>query len=120
MCTIFYVFRILYCFIAKSLFYAIYAVLSRNLFCRNLHAFAWRKIVPVEKNDKYQVCFQDVYMQYTMQNNAVAAAHVSHCTKCWTFDCRIVLQSILPLVIAKNKRPLNLAMAVSRCKRNPQ
>ena len=58
-------------------------------------------------------------VQY-MQNNAEASTHVSHCTKCETFDCRIVLQSILPLVIAKNKRPLNLAMAVSRCKRNPQ
>ena len=45
--------RILYCFVAKSLFYAIYAVLSRNLFCRYLRALAWRKIeqqiLPVEK-----------------------------------------------------------------------
>ena len=38
--------RILCCFIAKFLFYAIYAVLSRNLFCRNLRALAWRKIGP--------------------------------------------------------------------------
>ena len=41
-------------------FVAFYAVLSRNLFCHNLRAFAWSKIepkiVPVEKNDKYQVC----------------------------------------------------------------
>ena len=45
--------RILYCFVAKSLFYAIYAVLSRNLFCRDSRALAWRKIeqkiLPVEK-----------------------------------------------------------------------
>ena len=38
--------RILCCFVAKSLFYAIYAVLSRNLFCRYLRALAWRKIEP--------------------------------------------------------------------------
>ena len=38
--------RILCCFIAKFLFYAIYAVLSRNLFCRDLRALAWRKIGP--------------------------------------------------------------------------
>ena len=38
--------RILCCFVAKSLFYAIYAVLSRNLFCRYLRALAWRKIGP--------------------------------------------------------------------------
>ena len=38
--------RILCCFIAKFLFYAIYTVLSRNLFCRNLRALAWRKIGP--------------------------------------------------------------------------
>ena len=37
---------ILCCFVAKSLFYAIYAVLSRNLFCRDLCALAWRKIGP--------------------------------------------------------------------------
>ena len=36
--------RILCCFVAKSLFYAIYAVLSRNLFCRYLRALAWRKV----------------------------------------------------------------------------
>ena len=40
--------------VAKSLFYAIYAVLSRNLFCPDLRAFAWRKIgskfLSVEKN----------------------------------------------------------------------
>ena len=38
--------RILCCFIAKFLFYAIYAVLSQNLFCRDLRALAWRKIGP--------------------------------------------------------------------------
>ena len=38
--------RILCCFIAKFLFYAIYAVLLRNLFCRDLRALAWRKIGP--------------------------------------------------------------------------
>ena len=38
--------RVLCCFVAKSLFYAIYAVLSRNLFCRYLRALAWRKIGP--------------------------------------------------------------------------
>ena len=37
---------ILCCFIAKFLFYTIYAVLSRNLFCRDLRALAWRKIGP--------------------------------------------------------------------------
>ena len=37
---------ILCCFIAKFLFYTIYAVLSRNLFCRDLRALAWRKIEP--------------------------------------------------------------------------
>ena len=49
--------RILCCFIAKFLFYAIYAVLSRNLFCRDLRTFVWRKIEPkiasVEK--KWQI-----------------------------------------------------------------
>ena len=38
--------RILCCFVAKSLFYASYAVLSQNLFCRYLRALAWRKIEP--------------------------------------------------------------------------
>ena len=46
-------------FCCKICFVAIYAVLSRNLFCRDLRAFVWRKIepkiVPVEKKDKYQV-----------------------------------------------------------------
>ena len=32
--------------VAKSLFYANYGVLSRNLFCRYLRALAWRKIEP--------------------------------------------------------------------------
>ena len=36
--------RILCCFVTKSLFYAIYAVLSQNLFCRYLRALAWRKL----------------------------------------------------------------------------
>ena len=39
-------------------FFAIYAVLLTNLFCRNLLAFVRKieqKIVPVEKNDKYHV-----------------------------------------------------------------
>ena len=45
-CTIFDVLLHLCCFDAKSLFYAIYAVLSRNLFCRYLRALAWRKIEP--------------------------------------------------------------------------
>ena len=48
--------RILCCFVAKSLFYA---VLSQNLYCRYLRALAWRnigpKILSVEKKDKYQV-----------------------------------------------------------------
>ena len=52
----------LWCFIAlngsKISFVAIYAVLSR-IFCRDLPAFVWRKImskiVCVEKKDKYQV-----------------------------------------------------------------
>ena len=47
----------LFCY--KICFVAIYAVLSRNLFCRDLRPFVWRKIepkiVPVEKKDKYQV-----------------------------------------------------------------
>ena len=51
--------RILCCFVAKSLFYAIYAVLSRNLFCRYLRALAWRKLGQKfclwRKKDKYQV-----------------------------------------------------------------
>ena len=38
--------RILCCFVAKSFFYVIYAVLSRNLFCRGLRALTWRKIEP--------------------------------------------------------------------------
>ena len=40
-------------------FFPDYAVLSQNLFCRDLRAFVWRKIEPkivlVEKKDKYQV-----------------------------------------------------------------
>ena len=35
--------------------------MSQNHFCRDLRAFAWKKIkakiVQVEKNDKYEVCF---------------------------------------------------------------
>ena len=46
-------------FCCKISFVAIYAVLSRNLFCCDLRAFVWRKVepkvVPVEKKDKYQV-----------------------------------------------------------------
>ena len=38
--------RILCCFVAKSFFYVIYAVLSRNLFCRGLRALTWSKIEP--------------------------------------------------------------------------
>ena len=54
MCTIFDVLsHFLCCFVANSLFYAIYAVLSHNLFCRNLRTLAWRKngpnILSVEK-----------------------------------------------------------------------
>ena len=32
------------CFVSKSVCVAIYAVLSRNQFCRDLRVFAWRKI----------------------------------------------------------------------------
>ena len=44
----------------QNLLFAIYAVFfPQNLFCRDLRAFAWRKnepkLVPMEKNDKYQV-----------------------------------------------------------------
>ena len=50
------------CFVAKSLFYAIYAVLSRNLFCRYLRALAWGKLRQKfclwRKKDKYQVCMR--------------------------------------------------------------
>ena len=46
-------------FCRKICFVAIYAVLSRNLFGRDLLAFAWRKIEPkilsVEKKDKHEV-----------------------------------------------------------------
>ena len=46
-----------YCY--KIIFFAIYAILSRNLLCRDLRSFVWRKIYPkialVEKNDKYEV-----------------------------------------------------------------
>ena len=51
------------CFVAKSVNFAIYTVLSQNLFCRDLRAFAWRKIdqkiVPVEK--KGQISCMYVY-----------------------------------------------------------
>ena len=51
--------RILQYFVAKSVLVVIFAVLLRNLFWYDLRAFAWRKIkpkiVPVEKNDKYEV-----------------------------------------------------------------
>ena len=33
-------------FCCKICFVAIYAVLSRNLFCRDLRAFVWRKVEP--------------------------------------------------------------------------
>ena len=46
-------------FSCKICFVTIYAVLSQNLFCRDLRAFVWRKVEPkivlVEKKDKYQV-----------------------------------------------------------------
>ena len=50
---------ILHCFDGKFVFsLAIYAVLSQNQFC-DFRTFVWRKIlpkiVPVEKNDKYEV-----------------------------------------------------------------
>ena len=38
--------NVLCCLVANSLFYGIYAVLSQNLFCRDLRALAWRKIGP--------------------------------------------------------------------------
>ena len=47
-------------FCCKIGFILIYALLSQNLFCRNLRTFVWRKInqklSPWRKNDKYQVC----------------------------------------------------------------
>ena len=43
------------CFLLQNLCFAIYAVLSRNLFYSDLRAFAWRKIEP-KLNDKCQVC----------------------------------------------------------------
>ena len=33
-------------FCCKICFVAVYAVLSRNLFCRDLRAFVWRKVEP--------------------------------------------------------------------------
>ena len=48
--------RILRCFVAKSVVFAIYAVLLQDRLCRDLHTFVWGKIVPVEKKDKNQVC----------------------------------------------------------------
>merc|ERR1711894_627577 len=57
---------ILCCFVEESLFYAIYAVLSRNLFCRYYRALAWRKIEPkilsVEK--KGQISGMIAYLMY--------------------------------------------------------
>ena len=52
--------HILYCFVAKSLFYAIYAVLSRNLFCRDSRALVRgeklsKKFYLWRKRDKYEV-----------------------------------------------------------------
>ena len=59
MCTIYGVLLHFVLFFAKSVFYAINAVLSQNQFCWDSRAFVWRKfepkIVPVEKNDKYEV-----------------------------------------------------------------
>ena len=56
-----YIHVMLFCL--KIGFVVIYAVLLRNLFCRNLRTFVWRKIKPkieyVETNDKYRVCFEN-------------------------------------------------------------
>ena len=45
-------------FFAKSV---IHCLFCREIFCHNLRAFMWRKIEPkstfVEKNDKYEVCW---------------------------------------------------------------
>ena len=54
------------------------------LFCDDLHTFAWRnclpKIVPREKNDKYQVCSEDfclyVYVRSALaENQSQPACH---------------------------------------------
>ena len=49
--------RILWCFVAESLFYAIYAVLSRDLFLSRITRFGVEKIGPkiLRKKDKHQV-----------------------------------------------------------------
>ena len=53
MCTIYGILLHFAMFCCKIIFFASYAVLSRNLFLYDLRAFAWRKIepkiVPVEK-----------------------------------------------------------------------
>ena len=53
MCTIYGILLLFAMFCCKIIFFASYAVLSRNLFLYDLRAFAWRKIepkiVPVEK-----------------------------------------------------------------------
>ena len=68
--------RILCCFVAKSLFYAIYAVLSRNLFCRYLSALAWRKIEPkilsVDKKGQISGMVVGLFLQYCFQANISA------------------------------------------------
>ena len=49
MCTIYGVLSHFTIFCCTIIFFAIYAVLSRNQFWYDLRAFAWRKIVPLEK-----------------------------------------------------------------------
>ena len=59
MCTIYGVLSHFTIFCFKISFFAIYAVLSGNLFWYDLRAFAWRKLSqklgPWRKNDKYEV-----------------------------------------------------------------
>ena len=57
------------------IFFAIYAVLSRNLICRNLRAFVWRKIEPrivsVEKNRQISGMISDTLSVSLQFNYAV-------------------------------------------------
>ena len=59
-------------FCCKIDFVTIYALLSENLFCRDLRTFVWRKIEPkiasVEKNDKYQVWVKWMMMDQSFQS----------------------------------------------------
>ena len=61
-------------FCCKITFATIYALLSRNIFCRDLRTFVWRKNYQKNacmwrKNDKYQVCtFELTLTRYSFQH----------------------------------------------------